>query len=208
MNKKILLVAMIVSLPGCLGQKQKKESTQNKVIAENDYERADKKSLFDEDVEGFVLEEGYDPFAAPQHENTQLTLVEASQEMDLPDKRSSQAAYGFKTIYFEFDKYDIRNDQQEALAHNVRAVKNAVGQGKKVVLEGHADNAAGSAPYNMHLSHKRAENVAHYFEGIPATQLKVVGRGVEMPIVPTGTKEQQAPNRRVELYVDETDFSA
>ncbi len=39
--------------------------------------------------------------------------------------------------------------------------------------------------------------------GINKAQLKTVGRGSEMPIVYGGAQEKQAPNRRVEFYVEQ-----
>ena len=207
MNKNIVWVSiLVVLLPGCWGKKQKSkefDGIENGLDSSSGYQKTDKKSLFDEDVEGFVLEEGFDPFTGNGEEDGSLTLIDAGQEASSADTRAGQAAYGLKTVYFDFDKYDIRDDQKEILDHDIHAVRNAINKGMDDVVEGHADRAAGSAQYNMQLSHKRAENVAHYFieRGISAKNLKIVGRGFEMPIVPTGTKEQQTPNRRVELYV-------
>lgn len=211
----MLLVGIVIALlPGCFGRKERMQDVEveGDVRSSSGYRKADQKSLFDEDVEGFVLEEGFDPFTGNNEEDGSVMLVDAghdssaSTDTSLPDARTSQATYGFKNIYFDFDKDDLRDDQHEMLDHDVRAVKNALNKGMDVVVEGHADRAAGSKHYNMHLSVERAENVKRYCveHGVPVQRLKVVGRGSEMPIVPTGTIEQQAPNRRVELYVVKT----
>lgn len=209
MNKHMMVLAatLLVILPGCWGRKQKTAETGEfeSAAMSGGYQKSNKKSIFDEDVEGFVLEEGYDPFSGDQEAS--MTLVE-EQDASLPDVRSSQATYGLKTVYFDFDKFDIRDDQKEVLDHNIKAVKNALNQGMDVVIEGHCDTF-GSKEHNDHLSDGRARGVANYFikQGIPAKRLKVVGRGCNMPIVQSASLElskesieQQAPNRRVEFY--------
>ena len=85
---------------------------------------------------------------------------------------------------------------------SIEDIDNTLKTGKKVVVEGHACNSAGSAKYNMMLSEKRAKKVAAWLKenGFSIKRLHIVGRGCEMPIVSSGSREEQAPNRRVEMY--------
>ena len=78
-----------------------------------------------------------------------------------------------------------------------------------VLIEGHTD-AVGSEPFNLRLSHSRAEAVRNYLvqQGIAAERLRVVGRGEADPLASnakddgTDNPEGRAINRRVELSVE------
>ena len=74
--------------------------------------------------------------------------------------------------------------------------------GKIIVIEGHACHSAGSRAYNMALSERRARFAASRFSeaGISSTDIKIAPRGQEMPIVKGGGRQEQAPNRRVEIF--------
>jgi len=156
------------------------------------------KNVFNEDVDAFVLDDDQDPFGTPEG-NKKLKLVDEDVSVWSPEDRKGD----FETIYYDFDRATLRADQRPILQRNVEKIKNSINQGNVVVLEGHACKAGGSAVYNMALSTERAQNVNDYLtqEGVPADKLKVVGRGSEMCKVASGNKEQQAPNRRVDMYV-------
>lgn len=118
----------------------------------------------------------------------------------------------FKKVYFEFDRYTLKEDQQEAVESNAEKAKEilAIEQGRRVTLliEGHSDHAAGSDTYNLALSEKRAKTEKDYLvsQGIPADVIKVIGRGSEVPALVDGRpvegdRNQQWPNRRDEMRV-------
>ena len=168
----------------------------------------DKKSrpIFDDELEGFVLEDENGNAFAPDTEETEedINVVEQDVADDVWfDKRSDRSnELGLKTVYFDFDEHGIRPDQKPVLEYDLKKVKELTEKGT-VVVEGHACRYAGSALYNMMLSEKRAKKVADFLikKGVPGDKLKVVGRGYEMCVVADGDIEQQAPNRRVEFYV-------
>ena len=147
-----------------------------------------------------MVEDEIDPFNAPMTEGVDVRIVG---DYDKGLWAENRARYGFETIYFNFNKYGMKDDQKSAIEHNLKKIKELIRRGKTVMLEGHACDSAGSQNYNMFLSEKRAKKVRDYLisQGVPADKLKVVGRGNEMPIVAHGDREQQAPNRRVEFYV-------
>ncbi len=60
-------------------------------------------------------------------------------------RAESQAKYGFKTIYFDFDKADIRADERSNVDLGLKKVKALTDEGKTVIIEGHACKFAGSA---------------------------------------------------------------
>ncbi len=150
-------------------------------------------SVFDGDLEAFVIDEDESAFG-PQEG---FALIDESEG----DIVIEQSRHGFMPIYFEFDADCMKPAQAGAMENNLARAKKLIAQGKKIVIEGHACKFAGSAEYNMHLSEQRAQCVYKYFvkNGIPKEKITLVGRGNEMCVVPSGNKEQQAPNRRVEF---------
>lgn len=122
-----------------------------------------------------------------------------------------QADDELKKLYFSFNHYGIREDQKDALTYDIEQVKQFIAQAgttePTIIIEGHACQE-GSPSYNIGLSEKRATNVADLFvaAGIDRNLIKVVGRGQEFPevvngAVINGSREQRAPNRRVEVRV-------
>lgn len=68
-------------------------------------------------------------------------------------------------------------------------------------IEGHSD-LYGTDEYNLELSKRRAAAVKNYLSGtlfLKADKIVTRGYGKTKPLVPGGTVEEQAPNRRVEI---------
>jgi len=102
------------------------------------------------------------------------------------------------TIYFDFDKSDIRPEFQSVLeAHGafLRAQTTV-----SVTVEGHTD-ARGTPEYNVALGERRAQSVQKYLEnlGVAAGQMNVVSYGEEKPVDAGNTEEAFAKNRRAVL---------
>lgn len=70
----------------------------------------------------------------------------------------------------------------------------------RVLIEGHTDNR-GSDEYNDALSERRADAVAAALmrRGVPADNVKAVGRGKEYPVATNDTQAGRQQNRRVEI---------
>jgi outer membrane protein OmpA-like peptidoglycan-associated protein len=122
-----------------------------------------------------------------------------------------QADDELRKLYFSFNHYGIRADQKSSLAYDIEQVKQLVAQAgttqPTIVVEGHACQE-GSRSYNIGLSEKRAKVVADLFvdAGVDKKMIKVIGRGQECPAmvngkVINGSREDRAPNRRVEVRV-------
>jgi peptidoglycan-associated lipoprotein len=101
------------------------------------------------------------------------------------------------TIYFDFDKYDIRPDQRDAAKANAAKVKGMTGN---VVIEGNTDER-GSEEYNLALGERRAESVRRYFvdSGVPAGRLSTVSFGESRPAVQGHDESAWKYNRRVDF---------
>ncbi len=101
----------------------------------------------------------------------------------------------FKDVFFDFDQFEIREDQRAALEENARLLTRR--PGAVVIVEGHCDDR-GTAQYNMALGEKRANAVRDFLTalGIEASRVKTVSYGKERPIVPGTTDQARALNRR------------
>jgi outer membrane protein OmpA-like peptidoglycan-associated protein len=118
------------------------------------------------------------------------------------DASAEESKKQFQTLYFDFDKDYVKPSEESKLEKDIDEAKKMIKAGKTIVIEGHACHSAGSRAYNMALSERRARFVASRFAeaGISPSDIKIAPRGQEMPVVKGGNREQQAPNRRVEIY--------
>ncbi len=118
------------------------------------------------------------------------------------DANAEESRKQFQTLYFDFDKDYIKPTEEVKLEQDINEAKKMIKHGKTIVIEGHACHSAGSRAYNMALSEQRARFVASRFAeaGINASDIKIAPRGQEMPVVKNGNRNEQAPNRRVEIY--------
>jgi peptidoglycan-associated lipoprotein len=99
------------------------------------------------------------------------------------------------SIYFDYDKFDIRDDMQEAMKTNMALTKN-----KTVKLEGNCDEF-GSDEYNFALGLKRANSVktALVNGGMSADAISMTSLGEGNPVCAEKTQECWAKNRRVDF---------
>lgn len=99
------------------------------------------------------------------------------------------------SVYFDYDKYDIREDMMATVKGNAGLLKN-----KTFKLEGNCDEF-GSDEYNFALGLKRANAVktALVNEGIAADSISMVSLGEGNPACTEKTQECWAKNRRVEV---------
>lgn len=104
-------------------------------------------------------------------------------------------------LYFPFDKASLGESAKAALkqmVHDVLAAGNAV-----VTINGHADRA-GTEPYNLSLSERRAKFVLKALKaaGVPEKRLKYFAFGESDPAVPTEDGVKEPKNRRVEIFIE------
>jgi OOP family OmpA-OmpF porin len=104
----------------------------------------------------------------------------------------------FRSIYFDFDKSNIKSEFIPVLDEGVAVSKSKPNQ--QVILEGHTDSV-GSVEYNQALSERRANSVKAYFvkKGIAADRVTTVGYGKSRPRADNATDEGRRLNRRVEI---------
>ena len=112
-----------------------------------------------------------------------------------------------ENIYYDFDKWNIRNDAKIELDKLVDLLKR--NPGIKIELGSHTD-CRGSSAYNEKLSQKRAESAVEYIitQGIDKNRITAKGYGEKVPVnnCVDGVKcseEQYQLNRRTEFKVTE-----
>lgn len=101
------------------------------------------------------------------------------------------------TVYFDFDKAEIRSDAVSGLRVGSAALKET---GGKVVIAGHTDNR-GSEEYNLALGERRAASVRRYLTnlGVAMNQMTIVSYGEVRPQVQGNNETAWAKNRRAEF---------
>ena len=107
-----------------------------------------------------------------------------------------------KTIYFEYDRYNIKADQQPTLKANVGHIDKRP-EWKQIVLEGNCDER-GTEEYNLALGDKRANAVADYYIklGVPSSKVVTVSFGSSRPAVQGHDESAYKFNRRVDTLVN------
>ncbi len=109
---------------------------------------------------------------------------------------STSAITDLETIYFDFDKSAIRNEDAQKLRANASLIKENADWGQ-ITIEGNTDER-GSEEYNLALGERRAMAVKRYLVdlGVPASRLRTVSFGEAKPAVPGHDESAWRYNRR------------
>jgi peptidoglycan-associated lipoprotein len=107
-------------------------------------------------------------------------------------------------VYFDYDKYDIREDARATLTRDADVLKSAFGRfgTGTILIEGHADER-GSAEYNLGLADRRATAARDFLVqlGVDANRLKTVSYGKERPQCTDANESCWQKNRRAHFSV-------
>ena len=100
-----------------------------------------------------------------------------------------------KDIYFEYDKSDIRGDQQASIQADAQFLSQH--SNVNFIIEGHCDER-GSTEYNLALGDQRASSVksALTAAGISASRIKTISYGKEKPFCSESNEACWQQNRR------------
>jgi peptidoglycan-associated lipoprotein len=104
-------------------------------------------------------------------------------------------------VKFAFDKAVLSKDAIALLGDFATHLKTE-NQNVYIEIQGHTDST-GTAAYNQHLGHERAEAVRDYLNqvGIPLNRMNVISYGATRPVVDNKTRAHRKENRRVVLEV-------
>lgn len=136
-----------------------------------------------------------------------LTNTKAYQEIkndvslvSVEELKNSGKSIKLENIFFDFDKYDLKEKSYEALNTLLRFMKD----NPELIVEinAYTDNI-GSEKYNLKLSENRAASVVSYLiqKGIDPSRLFPIGHGKDDPVASNETEEGRALNRRVEFRI-------
>lgn len=119
----------------------------------------------------------------------------SEQPVEEPGQASNAA---LQTIYFDFDKSEVRSDAAAKLSENAAIIKQLANP--VVSVEGHCD-PLGTSEYNMALGLRRAEAAKGHLVklGVDASRLSTVSYGEERLV--TQDEAQYEMNRRAEFKV-------
>jgi peptidoglycan-associated lipoprotein len=105
-----------------------------------------------------------------------------------------------QTIYFDYDKDDIRDDQRATIDAKVPLL--ATNPALRIRIAGHTDNR-GSDEYNLALGQRRSASAKRYLvsRGIAENRIETVSFGEERPAAAGENEEAWARNRRDEFEI-------
>jgi peptidoglycan-associated lipoprotein len=100
-----------------------------------------------------------------------------------------------KDIFFDYDKYDIRADQQRSLQGDAQFVQQHANI--HITVEGHSDER-GSTEYNLALATSRADTVKNALvqAGVGGDRIKTISYGKEKPFCTESNESCWQQNRR------------
>jgi peptidoglycan-associated lipoprotein len=109
-------------------------------------------------------------------------------------------------LHFDYDKSDVRSEDQPILQQDAMALKQVFGLDPNfvVTIEGHCDER-GSAEYNLGLGDRRASATKDALVqlGVPGDKLKTISYGKERPLCTDAAEECYARNRRAHFSANQ-----
>ena len=104
----------------------------------------------------------------------------------------------FQTVYFDFDRFEIRSDARPVLRDNASSINQ--GSNGEVTIEGHCDER-GSTEYNLALGERRANAVKRYLVdlGVTSARIRTVSFGEDRPAVQGHDESAWRYNRRADF---------
>jgi len=132
---------------------------------------------------------------------TTETVPASSDQLEQQSGKASSLESSFETVYYDYDRADLRQDAREALSKNAEIILKSKSDAK-IQIEGHCDER-GSAEYNLALGERRAKSSLQYLTtlGVKADRLSIISYGKEKPAVQGSDEAAWAKNRRAEFVV-------
>lgn len=121
--------------------------------------------------------------------------------LTISDDAAATRACQHLTLYFDFDKSDVRADATSLLSSNLSCLSRSRGT---IQIQGHCDSQ-GTTDYNLALGQRRAASVQRYLvnQGIPPSRIETISYGEERPAVKGSGEAAWSQNRRAEIYVQQ-----
>lgn len=157
---------------------------------------ADKDPAVDERVQQEVVQ---DVKTETVSEDDSAIDENAMSGSDSNEMKMANLERDLSSVYFDFDKFNIRSDMQNKVSNSAAVAKTAA-SAFTIKLEGNCDEW-GSDEYNFALGLKRASSVkkALISEGVAESRITMVSYGESNPVCTDKTKECWSKNRRVDF---------
>jgi len=128
--------------------------------------------------------------------NVEVTSNSINVPQNPQDNQQLAKSLSKEIVHFDFDKYNIRNDQMPIVQEVANLLKDTKGN-FTVRIEGNCDEW-GSDEYNYALGLKRAKTVKQALIdlGVDANKLTIISYGKSNPVCTAHTKTCWAKNRR------------
>lgn len=136
------------------------------------------------------------PVTQPEVKPEPPKQEEVKKEEPKPTLQESQ----FQTIYFDFDKYNLRTDAKAGLDANFALLQEF--PSVVIKIEGHCDER-GTVEYNLSLGERRARSAMDYLVGlgVAPNRISIISYGKERPAVLGSDESAWSKNRRCEFRV-------
>ena len=124
--------------------------------------------------------------------------AKGSMNGETSEMRIARLEKQFSSVYFDFDKFDIRADMQSKVSDSATLAKTEA-KDLTIKLEGNCDEW-GSDEYNFALGLKRSESVKKSLiaSGVDASKITMVSYGESNPVCTEKTKDCWSKNRHVD----------
>jgi len=146
---------------------------------------------------------------APEQKPAPAPQVQAPQKVEQKAKEADEVPRDLRmaTIYFDFDKSEIRSDQRSSIINNGQLLSRY--KKVKILVEGHCDER-GTNEYNLALGQRRADAVKAFLVdyGIDSSRISTMSYGEERPVDTGHNETAWAKNRRSESVITSTNVSS
>ncbi len=110
------------------------------------------------------------------------------------------ASADLQDIHFDFDRYELRDNDRQVLDRHAAWMKEHAGT--LMLVEGHCDER-GTAEYNISLGERRAKATANYLtsRGVGSERLTIISYGEQRPVCRDASEACWQKNRRAHFLV-------
>jgi peptidoglycan-associated lipoprotein len=110
------------------------------------------------------------------------------------------ASSELQDIHFDFDRYELQDDDRLVLDRHAAWMKEHAGT--PMLVEGHCDER-GTGEYNISLGERRAKATANYLtsRGVASDRITIISYGEQQPVCRDATEGCWQKNRRAHFLV-------
>lgn len=132
----------------------------------------------------------------PKNEHSPLEASASLPEPGIHEVQFSTTS-ALNAVYFDYDRYSLREDARETLKKNATALKR--NPEWEILVEGHCDDR-GTVEYNLALGQNRAKTVREYYLllGIAGNRVATISYGKEKPLCAAPEQTCRSKNRRAQ----------